>query len=93
RPLQLGVAIAGENAEISRLLGDVGLDIGIAFQLRDDVLGVFGDPKVTGKPAGDDLRSGKRTVLLAEALRLARQRDSAAEDLLHSWIGTPLTDQ
>lgn len=42
RPLQLGVAIAGENAEISRLLGDVGLDIGIAFQLRDDVLGVFG---------------------------------------------------
>ncbi|UEA50905.1 polyprenyl synthetase family protein [Mycobacteroides abscessus] len=93
RPLQLGVAIAGENPEVSRLLGDVGLDIGVAFQLRDDVLGVFGDPKVTGKPAGDDLRSGKRTVLLAEALRLARQSDSAAEDLLHSWIGTPLTDQ
>lgn len=42
RPLQLGVAIAGENPEVSRLLGDVGLDIGIAFQLRDDVLGVFG---------------------------------------------------
>ena len=45
-----------------------GLPLGEAFQLRDDVLGVFGDPAQTGKPAGDDLREGKRTVLVAEAL-------------------------
>ena len=46
-----------------------GLPLGVAYQLRDDLLGVFGDPEVTGKPAGDDLREGKRTVLIA----LARQ--------------------
>ena len=52
----------------------------MAFQLRDDVLGVFGDPAVTGKPSGDDLRSGKRTVLLAEAMELADKSDPAAAD-------------
>jgi geranylgeranyl diphosphate synthase type I len=41
----------------------------MAFQLRDDILGVFGDPAVTGKPAGDDLREGKRTVLVALTLQ------------------------
>ena len=45
-----------------------GIPLGEAFQLRDDLLGVFGDPETTGKPSGDDLRSGKRTVLLAEAV-------------------------
>ena len=49
-----------------------GADIGVAFQLRDDLLGVFGDPAVTGKPAGDDLREGKRTLLLALAVRAGR---------------------
>ena len=47
-----------------------GLPLGIAYQLRDDLLGVFGDPEVTGKPSGDDLREGKRTVLIA----IARER-------------------
>ena len=42
--------------------------LGEAFQLRDDVIGVFGDPEKTGKPAGDDLREGKRTVLVATTL-------------------------
>jgi geranylgeranyl diphosphate synthase type I len=56
------------------------------------VLGVFGDPAVTGKPSGDDLRSGKRTVLLAEAVELADKSNPAAADLLRSSIGTELTD-
>jgi geranylgeranyl diphosphate synthase type I len=64
----------------------------VAFQLRDDVLGVFGDPAVTGKPSGDDLRSGKRTVLLAEALELADKTDPVAAKLLRTSIGTELTD-
>lgn len=70
----------------------IGTDLGVAFQLRDDVLGVFGDPVVTGKPSGDDLRSGKRTVLLAEAVELAEQTDPAAAKLLRESIGTELTD-
>jgi geranylgeranyl diphosphate synthase type I len=56
------------------------------------VLGVFGDPAVTGKPSGDDLRSGKRTVLLAEAVERADASDPAAAKLLRSSIGTDLTD-
>lgn len=64
----------------------------MAFQLRDDVLGVFGDPAVTGKPSGDDLRSGKRTVLLAEAVELAETSDPVAANLLRTSIGAQLTD-
>ena len=56
------------------------------------MLGVFGDPAVTGKPSGDDLRSGKRTVLLAEAMQLADKSDPAAAKLLRSSIGAHLTD-
>ncbi len=48
-----------------------GLPLGEAFQLRDDILGVFGDPAQTGKPAGDDLREGKRTYLVAAAFESA----------------------
>jgi geranylgeranyl diphosphate synthase, type I len=55
-------------------------------------LGVFGDPSVTGKPSGDDLRSGKRTVLLATAVELADKSDPAAAKLLRASIGTDLTD-
>ena len=69
RPLHLGAAIAipdaAKRAQIISIYSEFGLPLGEAFQLRDDLLGVFGDPKVTGKPAGDDLREGKRTVLMA----------------------------
>jgi len=75
RPLQLGAALAGPvRPALSEGYSGYGLPLGVAFQLRDDVLGVFGDPAETGKPAGDDVREGKRTVLVA----LARQRATPA---------------
>ena len=78
RPLHLGAAIAGAGPDLVSCYRRFGADIGVAFQLRDDLLGVFGDPAVTGKPAGDDLREGKRTLLLALAVERAAQRGSAA---------------
>ena len=67
RPCQLGAALGGGDPSQQQALADFGLAVGRAFQYRDDLLGVFGDPAVTGKPAGDDLREGKRTVLIAHA--------------------------
>jgi geranylgeranyl diphosphate synthase type I len=67
RPLLLGAAIAGAPAHVRESYSAFGLPLGEAFQLRDDILGVFGDPAQTGKPAGDDLREGKRTYLVAAA--------------------------
>jgi geranylgeranyl diphosphate synthase type I len=92
RPLQLGAAAAADRPDVQATFGDVGNGLGVAFQLRDDVLGVFGDPAVTGKPSGDDLRSGKRTVLLAEAVERADKSDPAAAKLLRTSIGTRLSD-
>ena len=88
RPLQLGAAAAADRPDVQDVFGEVGNDLGVAFQLRDDVLGVFGDPAVTGKPSGDDLRSGKRTVLLAEAVELAEKADPVAAKLLRTSIGS-----
>ena len=93
RPLQLGVAVAADRPDVQAVFKEFGTDLGVAFQLRDDVLGVFGDPAVTGKPSGDDLRSGKRTVLLAEAVELADKSDPLAANLLRSSIGARLTDE
>jgi geranylgeranyl diphosphate synthase type I len=92
RPLQLGAAAAADRPDVQAIFHEVGTDLGVAFQLRDDVLGVFGDPAVTGKPSGDDLRSGKRTVLVAEAVELAERSDPVAAKLLRTSIGTTLTD-
>ncbi|MCB0948281.1 MAG: polyprenyl synthetase family protein [Mycobacterium sp.] len=92
RPLQLGAAAAADCPEVLEAFHELGTSLGVAFQLRDDVLGLFGDPAVTGKPAGDDLRSGKRTVLLAEAVELADKHDPEAAKLLRAAIGTELTD-
>ncbi len=68
QPLLLGATLAGASDELLAMYETYGRALGEAFQLRDDVLGVFGDPETTGKPAGDDLREGKRTVLVAVAL-------------------------
>jgi geranylgeranyl diphosphate synthase type I len=69
RPLHFGAALAIEKESRRQkyiaIFSEFGLPLGEAFQLRDDLLGVFGDPALTGKPAGDDLREGKRTVLMA----------------------------
>ena len=64
-PLQLGAVLAGADDDQYAALAAFGHPVGLAFQLRDDVLGVFGDTTVTGKPVGDDLREGKRTLLVA----------------------------
>jgi geranylgeranyl diphosphate synthase type I len=67
RPLHLGAALAGRIGDLGASLSTIGLPLGEAFQLRDDLLGVFGEERVTGKPVGDDLREGKPTPLLAIA--------------------------
>jgi geranylgeranyl diphosphate synthase, type I len=86
RPLHLGAALAGATPAIVDAYTGYGLPLGEAFQLRDDVLGVFGDPAETGKPAGDDLREGKRTVLVATALDRATPAQAAA---LRRGLGDP----
>ena len=73
RPLHMGANIAGAGAHHLQILSDYGLALGEAFQLRDDVLGVFGDAIVTGKPAGDDIREGKQTMLVAYTQSLASE--------------------
>jgi geranylgeranyl diphosphate synthase type I len=88
RPLHIGAALAGASADDLDALTAFGLPLGEAFQLRDDLLGVFGDPSVTGKPAGDDLVEGKRTVLVALALRGASPGDAEALDRA---LGQPLS--
>jgi geranylgeranyl diphosphate synthase type I len=90
RPLHLGAALAGAPEDVVDAYRAFGTDVGVAFQLRDDLLGVFGDPAVTGKPAGDDLREGKRTLLLSFALRTADEKDSPAGAALRSGLGRDL---
>jgi geranylgeranyl diphosphate synthase type I len=89
-PLLFGAALAGASPELSRAYSAFGLPVGEAFQLRDDVLGVFGDPATTGKPAGDDLREGKRTFLIAAAFQGAATE--ADRDLLAKSLGDPGLD-
>jgi geranylgeranyl diphosphate synthase, type I len=89
RPLQLGAALAGGGAELAAVYSAYGVPLGEAFQLRDDVLGVYGDPTETGKPAGDDLREGKQTLLVAYALAEA---SPAGVALLRSRLGEPGLD-
>lgn len=89
RPCQLGAALGGGDARLERTLGEFGSPLGRAFQFRDDLLGVFGDSDVTGKPAGDDLREGKRTVLVAHAVARA---DRAGRRLMADRLGDPSLD-
>ncbi len=89
RPLQFGAALAGADSKLHQVFSSYGLPLGEAFQLRDDILGVFGDSAVTGKPSGDDIREGKRTVLMAlTSLRL----DPAERSKLDSALGSSSLD-
>jgi len=74
-PLRMGALMAGANSRLLTALDRFSLPVGIAYQLRDDLLSVFGDPKTTGKLFGSDLRAGKNTVVLLTALKRARGRD------------------
>lgn len=89
RPLRLGAALAGADRPVHAAYDAYGLPLGEAFQLRDDVLGVFGDPAETGKPAGDDLREGKRTVLVALAAQLG---GSSGAGVVERHLGDPALD-
>lgn len=93
RPLHLGAALAAPAGfrELQGPLSRFGLPLGEAFQLRDDLLGVFGDPARTGKPVGEDLREGKPTMLASLAASRARGADA---DLFAVRFGDPdLDDQ
>ena len=91
RPAELGATLGEAPPGLLAALGTYGSLLGRAFQLRDDILGVFGDPEATGKPAGDDIREGKRTVLVLTALE---NGDARQHDTLDSLLGTPgLTEE
>jgi geranylgeranyl diphosphate synthase type I len=92
RPLLLGAALAPEPlaARVEQALMTFGDAVGLAFQMRDDILGVFGDPRLTGKGCLDDLREGKRTVLALRALRLSKSSD---RELLARSLGDPQLDE
>jgi len=89
RPLHVGAALAGGGPEVIEALTAYGIPLGEAFQLRDDLLGVYGDPAVTGKPAGDDLVEGKRTVLVALTLGAAAPEEARRLD---EALGTQLSE-
>lgn len=75
RPLHLGVTLGGGSARLLGAFTDYGLPLGEAFQLRDDLLGTFGDPDLTGKSNLDDLRDGKPTALMALTVSLASEEE------------------
>lgn len=89
QPLLLGGTLAGAAPELLTAYDEYGRSLGEAFQLRDDLLGVFGDPTRTGKPAGDDLREGKRTVLIALTLERCSPAAAAA---VRQGLGDPRLD-
>ena len=83
-PLLAGGLLAGADPDQLAALGQIGLRLGVAYQLVDDELGVFGDPATTGKSVLSDLRDGKRTALLRTTWELA---DESGRDVLHRHVG------
>lgn len=89
RPLQLGAVLAGASSDQLGALSAYARPLGDAFQLRDDLLGVFGDPRDTGKSVLEDLREGKNTVLVATARERATPAQAA---VLRRHLGDPELD-
>ena len=89
QPLLIGGALAGAGARLREGYCAYGLPLGEAFQLRDDLLGLFGDPERTGKASADDVRGHRPTALLAETWRLARDDDREG---LRAALGRPDLD-
>lgn len=89
-PLNIGLTLAGKkpNSEIQKVFIEYGKHIGIAFQIQDDILGLFGDPNQTGKAVGNDVREGKKTLLIQRAYR---NGNAEQRTFLESVIGTELT--
>lgn len=91
RPLHLGAAMAGAPSSTTSALRDYGADVGVAFQLRDDLMDLYGDPARTGKAPGEDLEQGTNTMLLATGIDLAREHgDTAALRLLERVGSRPV---
>ncbi|MFE1099790.1 polyprenyl synthetase family protein [Nocardiopsis alba] len=92
RPLQLGAALAGAPAPVEEALRGYGRDVGVAYQLRDDLLDLYGDTARTGREPGEDLREGKNTMLLASGIDLARRSGDTAALALLEGVGTVPVD-
>ncbi len=84
-PLVLGAILAGADEKLLAQIGKFAIPLGVAFQIRDDILGVFGDAEKLGKPVGSDISAGKMTLLVVEARRLASEKDVAT---INSILGT-----
>jgi geranylgeranyl diphosphate synthase type I len=97
RPLHFGASLIKSGIaleHINSVFSDYGIPLGQAFQLRDDLLGVFGESAVTGKPAGDDLREGKRTLLIAQTFELLEKSDKTVEaKYLDDRLGTAVSEE
>jgi len=89
RPLQIGAMLAGAEFDILETFTAYGIPLGQAFQLQDDIFGVFGDPKKMGKPVGSDIREGKKTVLIAKTYEWASKREEQILDrVVGNWAAT-----
>lgn len=89
-PLRIGCALAGlgEKDQLPKTFAEYGMHVGLAFQMQDDILGLFGDTKETGKPVGNDVREGKKTLLLQRAYAKAKPAD---KKFLNQMCGQPIT--
>jgi geranylgeranyl diphosphate synthase, type I len=90
QPLQIGGILAGANKNQLKKLYKFAIPAGIAFQIKDDIIGLFGDIKITGKPIGSDIKEGKKTLLMSYALKHANQADKKA---LTELLGKSNIDQ
>jgi geranylgeranyl diphosphate synthase, type II len=88
--LELGGLIAGADPETTRHLYEGGVNVGIGFQLKDDLLDVYGDPVKFGKQVGGDILANKKTFLLIEALQQAK---GSVQDELTGWLNKPIVDK